>query len=96
MPEKALKDYTNEYIREQLAGKTPEQKIEWLKALQAREEKEMQAHGNAIEWEREGLGLPHTVTNPLDSVAAIEKMMKKTAPAPKGSEIGRASCRERV
>jgi len=89
MPEKALKDYTNAYIREELAGKTPQEQIEWLEALQAREEREMKKYGSAIEWERQGLGLSHMVTNPLETVAAIKRAMKKAEAAkkPTGSVI---------
>jgi len=85
MPEKALKDYTITYVREQLAGKTPQQKIDWLVALQDREEREMkESKEGAIEWERKGLGLPPAVT-PLAEIDAIKKAMEKPAPAPRGS-----------
>ena len=77
MPTKALAKFTNKYIEDELRGKSAAQKIAWLEALQAREEREMKESGSQILWEREGKGLPHTVDNPRDTIAAIKRAMAK-------------------
>jgi hypothetical protein len=77
MPQKALANFTNKYIEDELRGKSSAQKIAWLEALQAREEREMKEFGSHIEWERQGKGLPHTVDNPKDTIAAIRRAMSK-------------------
>jgi hypothetical protein len=77
MPQKALAKFTNKYIEDELRGKSAAQKIAWLEALQAREEQEMKEFGSHIEWERQGKGLPHTVDNPRDTIAAIKRAMAK-------------------
>ena len=77
MPQKALANFTNKYIEDELRGKSSAQKIAWLEALQAREEREMKEFGSHIEWERQGKGLPHTVDNPKDTIAAIKRAMAK-------------------